>query len=67
MLSQRSFQARNLFEVNYWAALVMVQGFAQMLIGAKGVVVNIGSLSGIVTIPFQSTCHLDSRAKLSPD
>jgi 1-acylglycerone phosphate reductase len=46
--------AKNLFEVNYWGALRMVQAFSGMLIKAKGCVVNIGSGAGVVNIPFQS-------------
>lgn len=46
--------AKALFEVNYWAPLLMVQVFSSMLLNARGCVVNIGSGAGIVSIPFQS-------------
>lgn len=46
--------AKNLFEVNYWGPLRMIQTFIGMLVRAKGCIVNIGSGSGIVHIPLQS-------------
>lgn len=52
--------AKAFFDVNYWAALEMVQKFAKMLIAAKGCVVNISSSAGIATLPFQS---MSDRAK----
>jgi len=46
--------AKELFEVNYWAPLRMIQAFSSMLVDARGFVVNIGSGAGIVSMPFQS-------------
>jgi 1-acylglycerone phosphate reductase len=46
--------AKDLFEVNYWGPIRMVQAFSDMLIKAKGCVVNVGSGAGIVNLPFQS-------------
>lgn len=46
--------AKNLFEVNYWGPLRMIQAFSSMLIKSHGCVVNIGSGAGVVSIPFQS-------------
>ena len=48
-------KAKAVFDVNYWAAIRMVQAFGLMLIAARGTVVNVGSTAGVVTIPFQST------------
>ncbi|KAL1648998.1 hypothetical protein SLS61_006520 [Didymella pomorum] len=53
---------KNLFEVNYWGALRMVQAFSGMLIKAKGCVVNIGSGAGVVNIPFQSQYNASKAA-----
>jgi 1-acylglycerone phosphate reductase len=39
-------QAKALFEVNFWAVLRMMQAFADMLVKAKGAVVNISSIAG---------------------
>lgn len=47
-------EARAVFEVNYWAPLRLVQVLAPMLIAARGVVVNIGSIAGLLNAPFQS-------------
>ncbi|KAF1849043.1 oxidoreductase [Cucurbitaria berberidis CBS 394.84] len=55
-------KAKGLFDVNYWAALRMIQEFAQMLIAARGVVVNVGSTAGVVTVPFQSQYHASKAA-----
>ena len=46
--------AKNLFEVNYWGPLRMIQAFSGILIKAQGCIVNIGSGAGVVTIPMQS-------------
>ncbi|KAJ8117756.1 hypothetical protein OPT61_g1130 [Boeremia exigua] len=46
--------AKNLFDVNYWGPLRMIQSFGEMLIRAEGCVVNIGSIAGVVNVPFQS-------------
>jgi 1-acylglycerone phosphate reductase len=47
--------AKAFFNVNYWAALEMVQRFGSMLIAANACVVNVSSSAGVATIPFQST------------
>lgn len=47
-------KAKAVFDVNYWAALRMVQEFKDFLIAAKGTVVNVGSTAGVLTVPFQS-------------
>ncbi|KAJ4993121.1 short chain dehydrogenase [Stagonosporopsis vannaccii] len=54
--------AKALFEVNYWAPLRMIQAFSSMLIDARGCVVNIGSGSGVVSIPFQSQYNASKAA-----
>ncbi|KAF3036165.1 hypothetical protein E8E12_003664 [Didymella heteroderae] len=54
--------AKNLFEVNYWGALRIVQAFSSMLIKSKGCVVNIGSGAGVVNIPFQSQYNASKAA-----
>jgi NAD(P)-dependent dehydrogenase (short-subunit alcohol dehydrogenase family) len=43
---------RQLFEVNFWGALALVQAFGPMLVRAKGVVVNISSLGAVVNTPY---------------
>jgi len=44
---------KTIFEVNYWAVLRMVQAFADLLIAARGTIVNVGSAAGVVPLPFQ--------------
>jgi 1-acylglycerone phosphate reductase len=46
--------AMRLFDVNFWGVLRMVQAFAPLLIKAGGTVVNIGSIVGILHMPFGS-------------
>jgi 1-acylglycerone phosphate reductase len=46
--------AKGLFEVNYWGAVRMVQAFSYMLVAAKGTIVNVGSLAGLLNLPLQS-------------
>jgi 1-acylglycerone phosphate reductase len=44
--------AKELFELNVWSQLRVVQGFMPLLIEAKGMVVYISSLSGHMTMPW---------------
>jgi short-subunit dehydrogenase len=46
--------ARNLFKVNFFGVLEMVQVFSPMLIKAKGCIVNNASVGGLSPIPFNS-------------
>jgi 1-acylglycerone phosphate reductase len=47
-------EGKKLFDLNFWAALAMVQAFAPMLQAAGGCLVNNGSVSGLMPIPFGS-------------
>jgi 1-acylglycerone phosphate reductase len=44
---------KSIFEVNYWAVVRMVQNFSDMLIAARGTIVNVGSTAGVLHLPFQ--------------
>jgi 1-acylglycerone phosphate reductase len=44
---------KSIFEVNYWSVLRMCQAFADMLIAARGTIVNVGSAAGVIPLPFQ--------------
>lgn len=44
--------ARNMWEVNYWGVLRVTKAFSELLIQAKGCVVNIGSGAGLVYWPW---------------
>ena len=43
---------KELFDLNFWSALAMLQAFAPLLIEAKGCVVNNASISGVMPMNF---------------
>jgi 1-acylglycerone phosphate reductase len=47
-------EARNLFNVNFFGVLELVQVFGPMLVKAKGCIVNNASVGGLSPIPFNS-------------
>ena len=47
-------EGKKLFDLNFWAALAMIQAFAPLLIKAKGCIVNNSSVSATVPIAFCS-------------
>lgn len=54
-------EARRLFDVNVWGVLAVTQAFAPLLVasasaGRRPRVVNIGSVVGVVPIPWQGIC-----------
>ena len=51
--------AKKLFEVNYWGPIRMTKVFSPMLIKAKGTIVNVGSVAGVLALPFQSKPKAD--------
>ncbi|KAJ6577790.1 NAD-P-binding protein [Mycena capillaripes] len=54
---------RSLFELNVFAPMCMVQEFIQLLISSgKGRIVNTGSLSGIMPVPFSSAYNMSKAA-----
>ncbi|PVH96179.1 NAD(P)-binding protein [Periconia macrospinosa] len=54
---------RNVFEVNLFSTMRMVQLFAPLLISAQGKIVNIGSQAGVVPYVFGG-CYNASKAAL---
>ncbi|PSN64361.1 NAD(P)-binding protein [Corynespora cassiicola Philippines] len=54
--------AKAMFEVNYWGVLRMTQAFSDMLIAAKGTIVNVGSGAGVCHTPFQSMYNSSKAA-----
>ena len=46
--------AKELFEVNYWAPLRMIRQCSDLLIAAKGCIVNVASTAALLPVPFQS-------------
>lgn len=57
-------EVRKLYEVNLFAVMAMVKEFVPLLIASgDGCVVNIGSLTGMVPVPFGSV-YGSSKAAL---
>ncbi|KAI1609492.1 oxidoreductase [Exophiala viscosa] len=54
--------AKEMFDVNFWGILRMVQGFAPLLIEAKGTIVNIGSIVAYLHKPFTSKLEFPERS-----
>ena len=46
-------EGKRMFDVNFWGVLAVTQGFADMLVRAKGTVVNISSISASVYSPYR--------------
>ncbi|TVY93909.1 Short-chain dehydrogenase [Lachnellula willkommii] len=57
-------QGKELFELNFWAPLAMLQAFAPLLIKAKGCVVNNSSANAYIPMPFMSIYN-GSKAALA--
>jgi NAD(P)-dependent dehydrogenase (short-subunit alcohol dehydrogenase family) len=53
------------FELNFFAPLVLSRGFAPALARAKGAVVNITSIAGHAVHPFAGSAYSTSKAALS--
>ncbi|MCJ1402294.1 hypothetical protein MMC11_005514 [Xylographa trunciseda] len=53
MLDADMEEARALFDVNFWGVIAVTQVFAPLLIGAKGTVVNISSISKGFNDPYR--------------
>jgi 1-acylglycerone phosphate reductase len=45
-------EAREMFEVNFWGLLAMVQAFTPLLVQAQGTIVNISSVGSIIHTPY---------------
>jgi short-subunit dehydrogenase len=45
-------KARQMFEVNIFGIVAVVQGFSPLLIRSKGTIINIGSANGFAPIPW---------------
>jgi len=55
-------QARREMEVNYFAPLTLLQGFAESLAGQNGAVVNVSSIAGLTNFPFYPTYSASKAA-----
>lgn len=52
MMDMVEDEARRMFDVNFWGVFAVTQAFAEMIIQAKGAVVNIASVSGYWHTPY---------------
>ncbi|KAI6081427.1 short-chain dehydrogenase/reductase [Hypoxylon rubiginosum] len=57
-------KARNLFDLNFFAPLAMIQAFAPLLIEARGIIVNQSSAAAYVPMSFSSVYN-GSKAALT--
>ncbi|HEX6980637.1 MAG TPA: SDR family oxidoreductase [Alphaproteobacteria bacterium] len=56
---------RNVFELNFYAALELARGFASGLAKARGAIVNVTSIAGHAVHPFAGSAYSTSKAALS--
>lgn len=56
---------RHVFEINFFAGLTLVRGFAGALHKGKGAVVNVTSIAGHAVHPFAGSAYSTSKAALS--
>lgn len=56
---------RTVFQVNFFAPLMLARGLAQELIQAQGVIVNVTSIAGSRVHPFAGAAYSTSKAALS--
>ncbi|PYI09439.1 NAD(P)-binding protein [Aspergillus sclerotiicarbonarius CBS 121057] len=47
-------KAKGLFDVNFWGVVNMTHAFAPLVIEAKGTVVNVCSLGGVMAVPWNA-------------
>lgn len=54
--------SKKLFDTNFWGVVRVTQAFSPLLVNAKGTVVNISSIAGVLNTPFmgmsQASCFL---------
>ncbi len=56
---------RNVFELNFFAPLMLARGFAAALHRGKGAIVNVTSIAGHRVHPFAGSAYATSKAALS--
>ncbi|KAI2825436.1 hypothetical protein CBS147343_8981 [Aspergillus niger] len=56
-------KAREVFEVNFWGVVRMVNAFSEMAIASKGVIANHCSMGGVMTVPWNAF-YTSSKAAL---
>jgi len=56
---------RNVFELNFFAPIILARGFAGALARGKGSIVNVTSVAGHAVHPFAGSAYSTSKAALS--
>jgi NAD(P)-dependent dehydrogenase (short-subunit alcohol dehydrogenase family) len=56
---------REVFELNFYAAIEVARGFAEALARGKGAIVNVTSIAGHAVHPFAGSAYSTSKAALS--
>ncbi|MBI3707255.1 MAG: SDR family oxidoreductase [Proteobacteria bacterium] len=56
---------REVFELNFFAPIVLARGFAEALARGKGAIVNLTSIAGHAIHPFAGSAYSTSKAALS--
>jgi 1-acylglycerone phosphate reductase len=46
-------EAKKIYDVNIWGTLALIQAFSELLIEAKGTIVNVSSIAGVVHFAWQ--------------
>jgi short-subunit dehydrogenase len=55
-------KAREVFDINFWGTLAMIQAFAPLVIAAGGTVVNTSSILSILNTPYSSIYNASKAA-----
>ncbi|TGO19187.1 hypothetical protein BTUL_0005g00350 [Botrytis tulipae] len=59
-------EAKKIYDINVWGPLMLIQKFAQLVISAKGSIINITSISGYVNVPFMEILSETLRLEVQP-
>ncbi|KAF7865808.1 hypothetical protein EAF04_005973 [Stromatinia cepivora] len=55
-------EAKKIYDINVWGALMLIQKFAPLIIAAKGSIVNVTSISGYVNVPYMGLYAASKRS-----
>ncbi|RJE18899.1 hypothetical protein PHISCL_08766 [Aspergillus sclerotialis] len=58
-------EAKKIFDVNLWGVLAVTQAFAPMVIAAKGTIVNLCSISGVLYTPWLGLYNASKAALMA--
>ncbi|KAK3327467.1 putative short-chain dehydrogenase/reductase [Cercophora scortea] len=58
-------EAKRLYDLNVWAVLALTQAFAPMLIKARGAVLNIASINGVLDMAWSGIYNSSKAAEVS--